>query len=598
MDIKNKNIQELEQCASKIRDKIIDVVGKNGGHLGSNLGVVELSIALHYVYNSPKDKIVWDVGHQSYAHKILTDREDTFYTIRLKNGIGPFTDPQESKHDQFISGHAGNAVSIAKGLAIANPQDDVIAVIGDASFANGTTLEALNDLSGQYKNLTIIINDNEMSIGENVGAIASVFNRVFNSGKYLKLRGDTRIFLGKKKYTKKIIKPIEKIENLFRNLVTPSGFFNMMGYDYIGPMNGHNLENLIKILKDNNKHRARIIHIKTQKGRGYTPALKDPENFHGISAFNIETGEVKSQNTEIYSNIFGEKIIDLMNKDDKIYAFSAGMIKGTGLKKAKELFPNRVIDTGMTEGHTVSIASAMAKSGIKPYVVIYSTFLQRSYSHILHDVSILNLPVRFIIDRAGIVADDGKTHQGIYDIAYLLTIPNVDIVAPTTKNELDKVLEFSTNIENPLAIRFPKEVPYNHEDLKYEYGKWNEIQKGNEIAIIACGAMFYEIMNIKDQLLSKVNATIVSAAWIRPFDKDYINNEFKKYRKIIILEDGIIKSGFGTEILEYVSDNNIKTPIIRIGLDQKHLHHAKRNEILEEENLRGENLLNNILNRL
>ena len=599
MDIKNMNIYELREYAQKLREQIINVVCKNGGHLGPNLGVVELSIALHYVYNSPEDKIIWDVGHQSYSHKIITGREDKFKTIRLKGGLGPFTDPNESPHDQFISGHAGGALSVAEGLAIAYPENDIVVVIGDASFGNGTTFEALNDINGKYKNLTIIINDNEMSIGENVGAIADIFNKVVNSNKYLKLRGNTREFLLKKGLRKTIVKPIEKLENSFRQLVTPSGFFKMMGYDYIGPMDGHDLENLIQILKDNNRERSRIIHIKTQKGRGYTPALQDPESFHGISAFDKDTGEVISRNVEIYSNVFGSKMLELMDQDKDIYAFSAGMIKGTSLKEAKDKYNDRVIDTGMTEGHTVTLAAALAKGGKKPYVAIYSTFLQRAYSHIIHDISIQKLPVRLILDRAGVVADDGKTHQGIFDIAYLLTIPNIDIVAPTTKQELERVMQYSKDINRPLAIRFPKEIPYNEEvELTLEYGKWNEITKGKGTLIIASGAMFQEIMNIKDSLVEKLNPTIVSAAWIRPFDEEYIKNEFSKYTNVIILEDGIIKSGFGTEILEFTSEQDINVKIIRIGLEQEHINHAKRGEILEEKGLRGESLLHKIMSKI
>ena len=599
MNIKNMSIQDLKEYAHKIREQIIDVVCTNGGHLGPNLGVVELSIALHYVYNSPDDKIIWDVGHQSYPHKIITGRGDRFNTIRLKNGLGPFTDPNESPHDQFISGHAGGALSVAAGLAIAYPEKDVIAVIGDASFGNGTTFEALNDINGKLKNLTIIINDNEMSIGENVGAVADIFNKVVNSKKYLKLRGNTREFLLKKGLKKVVVKPIEKIENSFRDLVTPSGLFKSMGYDYIGPMDGHDLENLIQILRDNNKEKTRIIHIKTQKGRGYTPALQDPESFHGIAAFDKDTGEVISRNVEIYSNVFGNKILELMKQDDKIYAFSAGMIKGTALKKSKEIYNDRVIDTGMTEGHTVTLAAALAKGGKKPYVVIYSTFLQRAYSHIIHDISIQKLPVRLIIDRAGVVADDGKTHQGIFDIAYLLTIPDIDIVAPTTKQELERIMQYSKDINKPIAIRFPKEIPYDEEiELKSEYGKWNEVIKGENTLIIACGAMFQEVMNIRDILIEKLNPTIISAAWIRPFDESYIKSEFQKYSRVLILEDGIVKSGFGTEILEFISENNINVKIIRIGLEQKHISHAKRGEILEEVGLRGESLLQNIISKI
>lgn len=596
-DLKKMSLKELEDLCGDIRSEIIEVVCKNGGHLGPNLGVVELSTALHYVYNSPVDKIVWDVGHQSYVHKMLTGRRDRFHTIRKRGGLGPFTDPNESIHDQFISGHAGSALSVSAGLAAANPDKNVAVVIGDASFANGTTLEALNDINGKLKNLTIIINDNEMSIGENVGAISGILNKVINSSFYLKLRKDLRYVLSRYNLTKPIVKPTERVEQSLRSIVTPGGFFNILGYDYIGPIDGHNLEKLIKILEENSKERTRVIHIKTKKGMGYDPAEADPESFHGIGPFDKNTGETIGK-SQIYSDVFGAKMEEIFAADEKTVALSSGMIKGTGLKNVWKKYPERVHDTGMTEGHTVTFAAALAKEGLKPYVAIYSTFLQRAYSHLIHDVAILKLPVRFILDRAGAVADDGKTHQGIFDIAYLLTIPDIDIAAPTSKEEFSKILDMSLDIKKPLAVRIPKDTPLDYEFPTYEYGKWNKVSDGSRYMIIACGAMFAEIMKIKDKLDEKIDAAIVSAAWIRPFDKEFINREFPKYEKVLILEDGIEKSGFGTEILEYVNDSDIDTKIIRKGIRQMFLPHGKRSELLNDENLTGESLLEDILTKV
>ena len=596
-DLKKMSLKELEDLCGDIRSEIIEVVCKNGGHLGPNLGVVELSTALHYVYNSPVDKIVWDVGHQSYVHKMLTGRRDRFHTIRKRGGLGPFTDPNESIHDQFISGHAGSALSVAAGLAVANPGKNVTVVIGDASFANGTTLEALNDINGKLKNLTIIINDNEMSIGENVGAISGILNKVINSHFYLKLRKDLRHTLSRYNLTKPIVKPTERVEQSLRSIVTPGGFFNILGYDYIGPIDGHNLEKLIRILEDNPKERTRVIHIKTKKGMGYTPAEADPESFHGIGPFDKTTGETIGK-SQIYSDVFGAKMEEIFAADEKVVALSSGMIKGTGLKNVWKKYPERVYDTGMTEGHTVTFAAALAKEGLKPYVAIYSTFLQRAYSHLIHDVAILKLPVRFILDRAGVVADDGKTHQGIFDIAYLLTIPDIDIAAPTSKEEFNRILDMSLDIKKPLAVRIPKDTPSDHVFPAYEYGKWNKVSEGNGYMIVACGAMFSEIMKIKDRLDEKIDAAIVSAAWIRPFDKEFIQREFPKYEKVLILEDGIEKSGFGTEILEYVNDLDIDTKIIRKGIRQMFLPHGKRPELLDDENLTGESLLEDILTKV
>ena len=596
MDLSNLNIKDLKELCDKLRAKIIDVVLKNGGHLASNLGIVELTVALRKVFDDKNTKILFDVGHQSYVYKILTDREDRFDTLRTFGGIGPFCDPKESPYDNFISGHAGSALSAGVGLAVGNPKDKIIVIVGDASIANGHSLEALNNMVN-IKNMVVILNDNEMSIGENVGGLSKFFSRMILSKAYMSIRKDVKNIIGKGNFGKKLSNTIKRAEHSVKNFFLPVSISENLGFKYFGVIDGHNLEDLISILEKVKVEEGPIfVHIKTQKGKGYKPAEEEKEKFHGVSPLNPQ----KKGPQKIYSDVVGESLVELGKVDKDIFAISAGMVKGTGLKEFFEKYPERSFDIGIAEGHGVTFAGGLAKSKKKPYFAVYSTFLQRGVGQLIHDISLQNLPVRFLIDRAGIVGEDGKTHNGLYDISLFITIPNFYLVAPTTEKELKEVLEISRDISNPMAIRYSKENVYNIEDdKKFELGKWREIVKGEENLFICTGSMLKEILSVRDLLKEKgIDGTIVSAASITPMDETYIKNEFEKYDNIFVLEEAYEVNGFGSKILNYLNDINMNRKVNKIGIEFGEIPHGKRGELMEKYGLRGQTLVDRIEGKL
>ena len=593
---KKKLIEGLTIKSNEIRKIIIETVSKNGGHIGPNLGIVELTLAIHNVFNSPKDKILFDVGHQSYVHKLLTGRKDRFSTLRQRHGIGPFTDRAESPHDHFISGHAGSALSAGFGIATADKEDKVIVVIGDASIANGHSLEALNNMDGRCENLIVILNDNEMSIGNNVGALSKFFSRLMGSKFYLELKNDVEGIVRRGKIGNRIADVIGRVEHGVKTMVAPASSSESLGFKYVGPVDGHSFEELLPALEKAKKLQGPIfLHIKTHKGKGYLPAEENPEKFHGISPFDIKTGETPKGGTS-YSKVFGDKLTEMAATNNDIYALCCGMVKGTGLSDYFAEFKERSYDMGIAEGHTVTFAGGLATQGKTPYVAIYSTFLQRAYGQLIHDISIQNLSVNFILDRAGIVGEDGKTHQGLFDIPYLLTIPNINILAPTTKKELEEVLEFSSTYKGgPLSIRIPRDSAWDYNSPAFEFGKWKEIEKGDDTLILAVGSMVKEVVNITEELKTRgISPTIVGVSSIRPLDEKYIEENFKKYKNIITLEEGRIKSGFGSFLLETTNSMDIYKKICRLGIECDFIPHGKRGELLEEFGLRGRPLVNDI----
>ena len=596
MDLSNLNIKDLKELSDKLRTKIIDVVLKNGGHLASNLGIVELTVALRKVFDDKNTKILFDVGHQSYVYKILTDREDRFDTLRTFGGIGPFCDPKESPYDNFISGHAGSALSAGVGLAVGNPKDKIIVIVGDASIANGHSLEALNNMVN-IKNMVVILNDNEMSIGENVGGLSKFFSRMILSKAYMSIRKDVKNIIGKGNFGKKLSNTIKRAEHSVKNFFLPVSISENLGFKYFGVIDGHNLEDLISVLEKVKVEEGPIfVHIKTQKGKGYKPAEEEKEKFHGVSPLNPQ----KKGPQKIYSDVVGESLVELGKVDKDIFAISAGMVKGTGLKEFFEKYPERSFDIGIAEGHGVTFAGGLAKSKKKPYFAVYSTFLQRGVGQLIHDISLQNLPVRFLIDRAGIVGEDGKTHNGLYDISLFITIPNFYLVAPTTEKELKEVLEISRDISNPMAIRYSKENVYNIEDdKKFELGKWREIVKGEKNLFICTGSMLKEILSVRDLLKEKgIDGTIVSAASITPMDETYIKNEFEKYDNIFVLEEAYEVNGFGSKILNYLNDINMNRKVNKIGIEFGEIPHGKRGELMEKYGLRGQTLVDRIEGKL
>lgn len=595
-NLKDTSVEELEKRAEEIRKILIETVSKNGGHLAPNLGVVELTLCLHKVFDFEKDKLLFDVGHQSYVHKILTGREERFSTLRQRNGIGPFMDPKESPYDPYISGHAGTALSAGAGIAMAAPDRKVVVVVGDASISNGHSLEALNNIGSRLKNLIIILNDNEMSIGKNVGSLSRFFGKLMISEKYMNFRDDVKGIINKIRIMNRVSNTLERMEFSVKNFFLPLSILESLGLKFFGVLDGHNIPELLETFnKIKDMEGPIFIHVKTQKGKGYVFAEKDQEKFHGIAPFDMETGSTISK-VKTYSNIFGEEIVKLGEADEDIFAISAGMVKGTGLGEFFEKFPNRSVDVGIAEGHAVTFAGGLASMGKKPYVAIYSAFMQRGFSQLIHDISIQKLPVRFIIDRAGIVGEDGKTHNGLYDLSMFTTIPNFTVIAPTTSEELIEALELSKDFNSPLVIRIPRENSFSLEnDKKLEIGKWKEVKKGKENLFIAAGSMLKEILNIDGQLKERgIDGTIVSAASIKPFDEKYLLENLEKYDNIFVLEEAYEKNSFGSSIMEFINNKGINRLINKIAVSDGIIPHGKRGELLEEFGLKGENLIKRI----
>lgn len=599
MRVDKEYINKLQKESQEIRDTLVEITSKNGGHLAPNLGVVELTQSIVEVFDLPKDKLLFDVGHQSYVYKLLTGRKDKFKTLRTKGGIGPFSDPKESNFDFFIAGHAGSALSAGAGIAKANPEDKVIVVIGDASIANGHSLEALNNIGENLKNLIVILNDNEMSIGKNVGSLSKFFGKLMISNAYMNIRKDVRSVISKGKVGNQVKSVLERIEHSVKQFFLPSSISEVLGYQFLGVIDGHNLDELIKTLTVAKEMEGPVfIHVKTEKGKGYQLAEENKEKFHGISPFNPETGEVESGG-RTYSNIFGSKLVELAESDKSIYAISAAMVKGTGLGDFQNRFEDRCIDVGIAEGHGVTFSAGLAISNKKPYVAIYSTFFQRALDQLIHDVGLQNLPVRFIVDRAGIVGEDGKTHQGIHDINMFLSMPNYRVLAPTTGTELEEMLEFSKYFKDgPLAIRFPRGKAFELEGTlknKFELGVWKEVRKGKKNLYLVTGAMLKEIVDIEAELLRRgLDGTIVNCSSIRPLDENFILNEFSKYENIFTFEDGYERGGFGNEVVRFLNEKKMKININIIALDSVAIPHGSRNVLLEDYGLRGKKLIERI----
>ena len=597
MKIDREYINKLEKESNEIRDILVEITSKNGGHLAPNLGVVELTQSIMEVFDIPKDKLLFDVGHQSYVYKLLTGRKNEFKTLRTKGGMGPFTDPKESEFDFFISGHAGSALSAAAGIAKANPESKVIVVVGDASIANGHSLEALNNIGGNINNLIVILNDNDMSIGKNVGSLSKFFGKLMISNIYMNIRKDIRGAISKGKVGNQVKVLLERIEHSVKQFFLPSSISEILGYHFLGVIDGHNLEELIRILTVAKTIEGPVfIHVKTEKGKGYQLAEENKEKFHGISPFDPETGEVESGG-ETYSSIFGKKLVELAYKNKDIYAISAAMIKGTGLGEFQKFFENRCIDVGIAEGHGVTFSAGLAISGKIPYVAIYSTFFQRAFDQLIHDVGLQNLPVKFIVDRAGIVGEDGKTHQGIHDINIFLSMPNYTVLAPSTGKELKEILEFSENFKDgPLAIRFPRGKAFElDKDIKFQFGKWNVIKEGMKNLYLVTGSTLKEIMAIEAELEQKgLSGTIVNCSSIRPLDEEFLLNEISKYENIFTLEEGYKRGGFGSEVSSFLNEKKIKININIIALDSVSIPHGSRNILLEEFGLRGKKLIERI----
>ena len=573
-DLKKLSISEKQELATELRKLVIQTVSKTGGHLASNLGVVELTIALHSVFDMPKDKIVWDVGHQTYVHKILTGRKDKIGTIRSFNGLAGFPKSSESEYDCFNTGHSSTSISAALGMArardIKKEHHSVIAVIGDGALTGGMALEALNDAGSSKTNLIVILNDNEMSIAKNVGGISQFLTRIrtrklYNkSDKYIK-----KMVLRIPKIGNGIIKFVRKIKYGIKQMIIPNMLFEDLGFKYLGPVDGHSIENLESILKKAKELDGPIlIHTLTKKGKGYRPAEENPDKFHSTSPFDIETGNSVQSKKDDYSKVFGKKLVELAKTDKNIVAITAAMRDGTGLTEFAREFPDRFFDVGIAEQHALTMAAGLAKGGLKPVVSIYSSFYQRAFDQAIDDICMQNLPVVMCVDRAGIVGNDGETHQGLLDMAFFRLIPSVTIMAPKDFKELEMMIEFAIGLNKPVVIRYPrggegKKKFAEHNEI--ELGKCEEIVENRFknvdkcVTIVAVGNMVERAVEVAEMLeKDNIGAEIINTRFIKPIDAKTIIEKIQKTENCITIEDGTIAGGLGTTVKELIVDNNLK----------------------------------------
>ncbi|NLN40641.1 MAG: 1-deoxy-D-xylulose-5-phosphate synthase [Clostridiales bacterium] len=613
-DLKALTIEDLEKLSQEIRDFILKTISKTGGHLASNLGVVELTIALHYVFNSPHDKLIWDVGHQSYIHKILTGRKHKFDSLRQLGGLSGFPKRKESNHDIFETGHSSTAISAALGIARARDlqsHDDynVVAIVGDGALTGGMAFEALNDAGHSKTNLIVILNDNEMSISHNVGALAGHLSKVRASAEYNWIKKGTQQLLEKLPgIGKPIAKGMELVKRGFKSLLVHGMIFEEMGFKYLGPIDGHKISNIISVLEQASKMEGPVlIHVITQKGKGYDFAEDNPELFHGVPPFIMETGKAQKKNISTFSKTFGNKLVELARRDDKVVAITAAMLESTGLMRFKELFPHRIFDVGIAEQHAVTMAAGLAINGLKPYVAIYSTFLQRAYDQILHDVCIQNLPVRFAIDRAGLVGEDGETHQGVFDISYLSHIPNMTIFAPKDTEELRDIMDYTLDHDGPIAIRYPKGYtdlsllkfyPCSEDNVFNPY-KWETLINGTDCIILSFGKMLEVAIGAARILSQKdISCQGVNARCIKPLDESMLNVLSKSHSNWITLEDNVLTGGFGSAVNKFTISNSIDVDILNLGIPDNFVPQGKVEELLELISLDANSVANRIISFL
>ncbi|MCP3682555.1 MAG: 1-deoxy-D-xylulose-5-phosphate synthase [bacterium] len=569
-DLKKISPEDLPATAKEIRELIIDVISKNGGHIAPSLGVVELTLALHYSLEE-NDRIVWDVGHQAYAHKILTGRKNRFETIRKKDGIAGFPKRDESKHDSFNTGHSSTSISAALGIAQARDLKKenrrVVAVIGDGALTGGMAFEAINHAGHLRTDLTVILNDNKMSISSNIGALSKYLNKLSETA-----------------HEKRNIKTI----------------FNQLGFSYYGPYDGHNIKELITVLNETKDAKGpTLIHVKTKKGKGYIHAENNKEAFHGISSFDIETGKKNGKSKKTYTSVFSDTIVKLADENEKIIGITAAMPDGTGLSEFGKRFPSRFFDVAIAEQHAVTFAAGLASCNLKPVVAIYSTFLQRGYDQMIHDVCLQNLPIVFCLDRAGLVGEDGPTHHGTFDLSYLRTMPNMIVMAPKDENELQHMLKTAVEHNGPIAIRYPRGsvvgVDMDSSLASIPLGKSEALAEGNDIAIVAIGSMVYPALNAAKQLKEKgISAAMINARFAKPIDNDIIE-KIKQSGKAVIIEENSKKGGFGSAILEELSAKGIKADIKVMALPDSFVDHGSISEQREQCGLTEENIIKNCM---
>ena len=608
-DIKKINKADYDQLAQEIRDFLIQKISVTGGHLGSNLGTVELTMALHLALNLPEDKIIWDVGHQSYTHKILTGRSDGFDHLRQFHGLSGFPKRKESDCDVFDTGHSSTSLSAGLGLVKARDlkgeKNTIISVIGDGSMTGGMAYEALNNASRLETNFIIILNDNNMSISENVGGVSKYLNNIRTATGYLDLKeGIYNALRNTRGGGSNTIRNIRRAKNSFKQLVIPGMFFEDMGITYLGPVDGHDVAGMVRVINEAKRVKgAVLIHAQTQKGKGYLPAERHPARFHGAEPFDIETGIPSHPRTEAnYTDIFSTVMCKLGARDERIVAITAAMPDGTGLKRFRNMYPDRFFDVGIAEEHAVTFAAGLAAGGLKPIVAVYSSFLQRAYDQILHDVCIQNLPVVFAIDRAGLVGSDGETHQGLFDFTYLSGIPNMHICAPKNKWELSDMLKFAVNLSAPVAVRYPRGIAYaglKEYRAPIELGKSEWIYKEWEIALFAVGSMVKTAEGVRNALKEKgYGVSLINARFVKPIDEDAIREACKEHMLIVTLEENVAAGGYGEKVLDFMNRNGLRNRYLNISIPDAYVEHGNVELLKKEIGIDDGSITERILNLL
>lgn len=609
-DIKKITSNEYTRLADEIRDFLISKISVTGGHLGSNLGVVELTMALHLSLDLPKDKIIWDVGHQAYTHKLLTGRKEEFDTLRKYKGLSGFPKRNESPCDSFDTGHSSTSISAGLGYVkardIQGTDETVVAVIGDGSLTGGMAYEALNNAARLETNYIIVINDNNMSISENVGGMNKYLNKIRTGDKYLGLKYKVSSALLKAMPEKgtKVVKGIRNIKNGIKHFVIPGTWFEELGLTYLGPVDGHDIPTLMRVFEEAKRVKgAVVVHVLTNKGNGFSPAEKHPSRFHGAEPFEIENGLPKSpRKIANYTDIFSTVMVKLASRDDKVVAITAAMPDGTGLKRFRNIYPDRFFDVGIAEQHAVTFAAGLAAGGLKPIVAIYSSFLQRAYDQILHDVCIQNLPVVFAIDRAGLVGSDGETHQGVFDYSFLNGMPNMHIMAPKNKWELSDMMKFAVALEKPIAVRYPRGTAYTGlEEFRapIELGKSELLFEGEEVAIFAVGSMVKTAMEVRELLLAKgVKATIVNGRFIKPIDTDAVDLACAKHKLIVTMEENVASGGYGETVASYMQQKGFTNDIYMVAIPDRFIEQGSIDELRAEIEMDAQSITKRILETL
>ncbi len=620
-DVRKLNALQLKELARQLREFILSSVSSTGGHLSAGLGTVELTVALHYIFNTPYDRLVWDVGHQTYPHKILTGRREKMSTLRQKGGIAGFPKREESEYDSFGTGHSSTSIAAALGMSIAaklnNENRHCVAIIGDGAMTAGMAFEALNHAGAldnhSDANLLVILNDNDMSISPNVGALSNHLTRLLSGNLFSTIREGGRRVL---ENIPPALELAKRTEEHVKGMVTPSTLFEELGFNYFGPVDGHDLDTLIPVLQNINQQSGpRLLHIKTKKGKGYFPAENAPVKFHGVSAFDLSTGQPHASSTKkapTYTEIFGQWLCDMAQKDERLVGITPAMREGSGLVEFSKRFPKRYFDVGIAEQHAVTLAAGMACDGLKPVVAIYSTFLQRAYDQLIHDVAIQNLPVVFAIDRAGIVGADGPTHTGAYDISFLRCIPNIVIMTPANENECRRLLTTAFLHDGPSAVRYPRgsstggNEPHKNDEENGEengnknnlqalpFGQGEQVRKGKKVALLVFGTLLSTAMEVAEE----IDASVYNMRFVKPLDTNIIDSATAQHELLVTIEDNAIAGGAGSAVSEYLNQQNKPTNQLQIGFPDKLINHGKPEELVTDWKLDKDGILQSIQDRI